>query len=313
MRLAVAILVVSLGLGVARHLPPKEPIPDVIKTPRPPRSLASSVTHIDWRNVNGTVFTTPVVNQKAPKYCGSCWAQSVASALSDRLKIASKAQQTDITLSVQDLLDCGFLAGAGSCHGGSFEAAHKYIHEHGIVDVTCMPYMADDYHFVGQLSCDSPKCITCDRFASCSLTNATRVWGVSEYGTFEAHDAVGIAAEVAARGPVIAGMYAHNPAFDTYTSGIIDDQDLCSAPEITHDVSIVGYGVTSRPELSAAGIAGRNTTPSGGLVPAGTPYWIVRNSFGVAWGEDGFFRAVRGRDCLGLERGGGWAVPERRM
>lgn len=59
-----------------------------------------------WGNVNNTNFLTYQRNQHIPIYCGSCWAFSATSALSDRIKIARKAQWPDVNLSPQVLISC---------------------------------------------------------------------------------------------------------------------------------------------------------------------------------------------------------------
>jgi cathepsin X len=238
----------------------------------------------DWRNREGVVYTTKIGNQFSPKFCGSCWAWASTSALADRIKIKTKSQYPDINFSVQALLDCGSVHGAGSCDGGSTDLAYKFIHDVGITDDTCLPYMAVDYYSRAEQPCEQTMCRTCDRFGYCHpVANATKYY-VAEHGSLFGEAAM--LAEIWKRGPITCYIYAHSASFENYRSGIINDTTVY--PEITHAISVVGWGETND----------------------GVKYWIGRNSFGTQWGEQGWFKIVRGKNCLLIESGGcSWAVP----
>ena len=64
-------------------------------------------------------------------------------------------------------------------------------------------------------------------------------------------------------------------------SGIYQDP-TCNNPanpnEHNHEVVVVGYGTEK-----------------------GTDYWIVRNSWGITWGEHGYFRIKRGANQCQIE------------
>ena len=84
-------------------------------------------------------------------------------------------------------------------------------------------------------------------------------------------------------GPLSCGTAVPRKLFRNYTGGIFHDKTRDML--ITHAVSIVGYGVED-----------------------GVKFWKVRNSWGEHWGEDGFFRIVRGVINLNIESRCAWAT-----
>jgi len=62
-----------------------------------------------------------------------------------------------------------------------------------------------------------------------------------------------------------------------YTGGVMAEWQCDDAPLLDHCVQLVGFNMT-----------------------ASTPYWIVRNSWGTDWGEDGFIRLEYGTNTCGL-------------
>merc|ERR1711920_470402 len=86
-----------------------------------------------------------------------------------------------------------------------------------------------------------------------------------------------IAASLMQYGPLAIGI---NAKFMQFYSGGIASYRNCNPQELDHGVAIVGFG-------------------SGGLIRKRN-YWIIRNSWGASWGENGYYRIVRGYGMCGL-------------
>ena len=210
--------------------------------------------------------------------CGSCWAHSTASAISDRLSLARAAAFPETVLAPQVLVDCVTEHSRG-CNGGDPTAAYAYVMEQGLTDETCAPYQALDGACTASAVCSdcSPNPLT-----GChAIAPAVRV-RVSEHGQAVGEHA--IMAEIAARGPVTCGMCV-TQAFEDYAGGVFRDDSGCRTE--MHAISIAGYGTSED----------------------GVKFWVGRNSWGSYWGEQGWFKLERGVDALGIESiGCDWGV-----
>jgi len=244
----------------------------------------------NWCNKDGVNYCTQSLNQHIPQYCGSCWAHGSVSALGDRIKIARKAAAPDVQLSVQHILNC---ANVGSCHGGTVPGPYQWLHEisqktgSGISYFSANPYMACSSESQeglcphGDWSCKPENVArTCGTFGEpcvglSTYPNAT----ISDYGSISGKDAM--MKEIYNRGPIACGIDA-SPILN-YQSGISKEGFSLSTD---HVISVTGWG----------------TDATDGL------YWIVRNSWGEYWGEQGYIRVKSG--SLALERSCTWAVPK---
>ena len=246
-------------------------------------------------------FASPSRNQHIPVYCGSCWTHGPTSALNDRFNLARKGAWPQVFLSPQQLINCmpppaDKTQGAGGCLGGDPADVGPFLGAHGGVHETCMNYQAKNLY--ADFKCPAEGvCVNCEpgrkgchAMGQPALQNNFTKYYTEEWGRINATDpaanAQQMVAEIGARGP-ISGSICVTPEFEAYTGGVFEDTTGCTS--LDHSISIAGYGTDAA---------------------TGKDYWVIRNSWGTYWGEQGWARVVRGTNNLGIEITAEWTTPK---
>lgn len=107
-----------------------------------------------------------------------------------------------------------------------------------------------------------------------SMTTAVTISGMSDSNSDSGDE--NALMQAVAQQPVYARIHA-GQLFHHYVQGIFDDPNCGS--DLNHAVTVVGY----------------DTDPE-----TGTEYWLVKNSWGKKWGEDGYIRIARGQNICNL-------------
>eukprot|EP01038_Epipyxis_sp_PR26KG_P011352 gene11352-15222_t len=253
----------------------------------------------DWRTDSNVSVVTSVKDQGS---VGSCWAFSTIGNIEGQWSLSGNQL---IDLSTEYLVDCDGTADYPNNHadcsvfGGWPYLAYDYIiQSNGIPSDESMPYCAghgDCFPCMeGPVSLCGPPPSYCekDRYTQYCTSSSTvqKSAKISSWASVSTNEDE-IAAILYTQGPLSVLLDATQLQF--YKSGIWDGH-LASTPPISgchdslnHAVLLVGYGE----EVQSLNNTNESTS---------VPYWIVKNSWGVKWGENGYFRIKRGSGTCGI-------------
>jgi cathepsin H len=218
--------------------------------------------HVDWRE-KGVI--TAVKDQGR---CGSCWTFSSTGALESHHAIQYGNWRT-AEMSEQQLLDCAVDFDNHGCNGGLPSHAFEYVHHAGGIS------REFKYPYRMESSGDKSYC----KFINGEVNTTSIAARTSRSFNVTEGDEDSIKRIVATIGPVSVA-YQVVDDFMLYKRGIYSSEKCKAGPsDVNHAVLIVGYG--QAPET-------------------GKPYWIVKNSWGSKWGENGYFRIERGKNMCGI-------------
>jgi len=196
-------------------------------------------------------------------FCGSCYATAAMDALSSRVRIQTK-NKVKPSYSIENVLKCSEYS--QGCHGGYAELVGKYVQDFG----------------AKLKGTDGNKCHKDD-----AKVRATDYYYVGGY--YGGNTATKMQHEIHKHGPVVVGFNTNGWSYH-YEAGVLLDvgRDISELQKTkmvnpwqktTHAVLVVGWG-----ESQESG-----------------KYWIVKNSWGPEWGENGYFRIERGTNAHAIE------------
>ncbi|GIQ82750.1 peptidase C1A, partial [Kipferlia bialata] len=231
-------------------------------------------THWDWRDVDGQDYVGDIRDQLN---CGSCYSFGGVASMEARLRVKS-ANKDKIYLATQDVVSCSPYS--EGCDGGFAYNVGKYAHDYGIVSLNNFAYQPP---FSG-VPCSNKH------------IDPEHTYYAQDYyyvgGYYGATDEQSMMEEIYTNGPVAVAVSVSDD-FVTYGGQEGKGGIFIEAPVVDDD----GF-VTTDHVITCVGWGEDN----------GVPYWIVRNSWGRHWGNDGgiegqggYMYVHRGSDTIGIE------------
>merc|ERR1719326_1710204 len=208
--------------------------------------------------------------------CGSCWAIAAATVLEGHSEIFTGKQRTfsaqEIVMCTPNPRHCG---GDGGCKGATAELAMEWVLKHGCAEEYQVPYTGHDGTCPGQSPTLDMAQLFVDTDAPAPTAGGASAFGMTGWETLPKNQYEPLARALAERGPVAVSVAADT--WFSYESGIFNSCGKDAV--IDHAVVAMGYGEES-----------------------GTKYWVIQNSWGPDWGEEGHIRLERhdGGDYCGM-------------
>lgn len=200
--------------------------------------------------------------------CGSCWAFSLTASLRDLY--LNKVGRDPGRLSQEWLVDNA--KQAFGCNGGYFDAAENLIVPGGSPLWSKCPYAE------GSGNCPAS-------LPPVAHIAAYHMLGGTDGNPYPSTYDIEYVLAVLNR-PVSISVAAASGDWESYRSGVYDG---CTMGEPDHMINVVGY------DNEGASFDEK------GMLPAGKGVYVLRNSWGIAWGEQGFMRTKitdgRGQRC----------------
>lgn len=243
--------------------------------------------------------------------CGSCWAFAIATACSDRMRIAfphhpkltRKIQYRDGDNIIEELenfdarhlascdlceaspvgklLEANSICGKDACSGQILQVGMQYMRTHGLILTSCDPHHQECLD-------NKSKCIYDCEVNKCEVYRPKFFHQLDDSLAEELGTQRGRFAQwsIMSNGPLVIGIAIYQSMLDFYDK-----------PENAKKVYSHKVKNAARTDKKIGGHA--VVTIGWGTDDEGIDFWLIRNSWGRDWADGGFFRIERGVNFIG--------------
>ena len=201
-----------------------------------------------------------VTDVKTQGKCGGCWAFAATGALEGAFFVKNGFLPS---LSEQELLDCDGTAQHSSPNAGCGGGNYYYAFQY--VSSNHLSSAAMYPYELGQT--ERLSCRPRTKLVSFPTKDVR----------FVSRNEDALMAALVEHGPIAVAVSAYTSVFQAYSSGVLRDAAGCGTA-VDHALLLVGYDTT----------------------PEGVDYWILKNSWGIGWGLDGYVHLERNKNTCGI-------------